>query len=439
MIYNIPIDDIRYIQTNIAISNKEAIMASEIRKYKRLGAIALRPRRGFKTAGLVALAVAVLVAATAVFQFDTTQAASQVATGLNALETHAVAQDFSGSARTAGVWDLGTDAMTASVPDIPTHSNVAGSGTEEEAGPAREVYVWATFMTVGMATDGNMTYTGYMPGAALGTEGSLAHTSFTYADTDYTVLALFHQQVNGGFQQVVLSADKQLPENLVLYAGDDEFKVSESMTLGAKKNIHAWRVDSGPGWSEGQWMPVALLEDLEPEPASGPTGDESSTAQGQAAESQSANQEDDIDIPDVLVWSAMMTVGKSEIASIGYLGFVTGDWPDTGSIDNMAFTHSGVNYIVTALYHPIVEGNPNHLFLHTDKSLSGDLRLRAGADVFEVSDALILGPKNNIYHWYLDSKLDWTEGERIAVSLLARPQSGMAGESLVKRVPPDAG
>ena len=163
MIYNIPIDDIRYIQTNITITNKEAIMASEIRKHKRLGAIALRPRRGFRTAGLVALAVAVLVAATAVFQFDTTHAAGRVATGLDVLETYAVAQDFSGSARTAGVWDLGTDAMTASWPDIPTYSNVAGSGTEEAAGPAREVHVWATFMTVGMATDGNMTYTGIYP------------------------------------------------------------------------------------------------------------------------------------------------------------------------------------------------------------------------------------------------------------------------------------
>ena len=97
MIYNIPIDDIRCIQTNITITNKEAIMALGSGTYKRLGAAANRPRRGFRTPGLVALAVAVLVAATAVFQFDTMHAAGRVATGLDVLETYAVAQDFSGS------------------------------------------------------------------------------------------------------------------------------------------------------------------------------------------------------------------------------------------------------------------------------------------------------------------------------------------------------
>ena len=237
-------------------------MASESIGHKRVGAMALRARRGLWPAGLAVLAVGVLLAATAVFMGGTAHAATQMTAGLDALDTFDVARDREVVSRSA--WDVGAEAMTASWPTIPTYSSVSEleSGSGEAAKPAREVYVWATFMTVGMATDGNTTYTGYMPGAVLGTEGSLGHTSFTYGDTDYTVLALFHQQANGGIQQVVLSADQQLPEYLVFYAGDHEFKVSESLTMGADQNIHVWRVDSGPNWSEGQRVIVALLEEL---------------------------------------------------------------------------------------------------------------------------------------------------------------------------------
>ena len=152
-----------------------------------------------------------------------------------------------------------------------------------------------------------------------------------------------------------------------------------------------------------------------------------------------AAQEDEIDSPEVMVWSALMTVGKSDIASIGYLGFVTGDWPDTGSIDDIAFTHGGVNYIVTALYHPIVNGSPNHLFLHIDMPLPNDLSLRAGPDTFAVSEAEILGIRHNIYHWYLDSRLDWAEGDEIPVALMGWMESGTLEESLVRNVAPVIG
>ena len=224
--------------------------------------MALRARRGLRTARLAVLALGVLVGATTVFAGGTAHAATQMTAGLDVLETFDVARDREGAFRHA--WDLGVDAMTSTWPAIPAYSSVSGleSGSGEASRPNREVYVWATFMTVGMATDGNTTYTGYMPGAVLGAEGSLAHTSFTYGDTDYTVLALFHQQVNGGVKQVTLIADRQLPEYLVFYAGNDEFKVSESVTMGAGQNIHVWRVDSGPGWTEGQRVIVALLEEF---------------------------------------------------------------------------------------------------------------------------------------------------------------------------------
>ena len=216
--------------------------------------MALRARRGLRTAALAVLAVGVLVGATTLFAGGTAHAATQMTAGLDVLETFDVARDRDGVSRHA--WDLGVDAMTATWPAIPAYSSVSasesGSGSGEASRPNREVYVWATFMTVGVPPTATRPTPAICP----------AHASFTYGDTDYTVLALFHQQVNGGVQQLTLIADRQLPEYLVFYAGNDEFKVSESVTMGADQNIHVWRVDSGPGWTEGQRVIVALLEEF---------------------------------------------------------------------------------------------------------------------------------------------------------------------------------
>ena len=157
-------------------------------------------------------------------------------------------------------------------------------------------------------------------------------------------------------------------------------------------------------------------------------------APAQAASVGAAALEDEVDSPAVMVWSAMMTVGKSEIASIGYLGFVTGDWPDTGSVDSVAFTLDGADYVITALYHPIVIGDPNHLFLHLNRRLAGDLTLRVGPDAFDLSDADVLGTKRNIYHWYLDAQLGWEAGESIPVSLTAPERENNMQRTLVREL-----
>ncbi len=153
-----------------------------------------------------------------------------------------------------------------------------------------------------------------------------------------------------------------------------------------------------------------------------------------------AAQEDDVDTPNIVVWSATMTVGESDIASIGYLGFITGDWPDTGSIDDASFSHDGVDYLVTALYHPIVTGNPNHLFLHLNMPLPEGWTLMVGQDVFAVSGAQVWGPRQNIYHWYLDASLGWSDGDQVQVSLSAPPSSeAFFEDALVQNLPPVIG
>ena len=65
-------------------------------------------------------------------------------------------------------------------------------------------------------------------------------------------------QIVGSFKQLVLIADKPLPDNLVLRAGDHQFAVADSDAPGLHKNIHAWRLDSDPGWKQGQTIPVSL-------------------------------------------------------------------------------------------------------------------------------------------------------------------------------------
>lgn len=242
--------------------------------------------------GLGALALGVVIVAS--MQINTTHAASQMAAGVGVMETHPVVmetryvvEDFHTDARNPGLWSVASDAMTASWPAIPESPGIAGSGDGEVAKPSREVYVWSTFLTAGVATDGDTTYTGYMPGTGQGTQGNLAHTSFTYADTDYSVLTLFHQQVNrgpkqenggpqqtnSGPQQVVLNVDKRLPQHLALYVGNHEFKISESLVMGVNHDMYVWGVDSSPGWSEGQRLLVVMLEEWGGEDGIGTAGE----------------------------------------------------------------------------------------------------------------------------------------------------------------------
>lgn len=166
-------------------------------------------------------------------------------------------------------------------------------------------------------------------------------------------------------------------------------------------------------------------------------GDTLPAIEAQYDRSDSAAQEDIVEEPNIVVWSATMTVGESDIASIGYLGFITGDWPNTGSIDDVAFSYGGADYLVTALYHPIVTGNPNHLFLHLDMPLSDEWTLMVGHDVLAVSGAQVWGAKQNIYHWYLDASLGWADGDLVSVALSAPPSTeGSFEDALVKNLHP---
>ncbi len=132
--------------------------------------------------------------------------------------------------------------------------------------------VWAAALTVGRAADSQnpvQVYTGYF---RLGSEyqGDLDDTTFTVDGMDYEVNSLFEQQFGANFHQLVLEAGEPLTDDLVLQVDDDQFHVSESSRLGARRNIHAWTLEQSLGWEEGATMPVALMELPEPDPGPGP-------------------------------------------------------------------------------------------------------------------------------------------------------------------------
>ncbi len=132
---------------------------------------------------------------------------------------------------------------------------VAAELTDDEEPDLAEV--WCATLTVGYSSDSTITYLGYTPALAL-SGGSLDNTAFTYEDVDYTVENLFYQDFAGTVRQVIFEANYQLPDELILRLGDDEFFVSDSLVLGANENIHAWRLESGLGWVEGQTVEATL-------------------------------------------------------------------------------------------------------------------------------------------------------------------------------------
>ena len=236
-----------------------------------LSGMMLQWRAKFRTAATVVFALVALIAAATVFLGGTANAASLIGPGVDALEAYSVDKGFEEGAPSGDMWNLGTDAMSASWPVIPAYRGGEAPGMFVPERASEMVAVWNATMTVGKATDGGTTYVGYASGVSLGTEGSLDDTSFTYDGTDRTTWkGIFHHQARHGFQQAVFSSDKRIPEEMEFQAGDDRFPMSESCVLEARKNIHARPVDMSPGGAEQQNISVSLMTPSEPEPPPGP-------------------------------------------------------------------------------------------------------------------------------------------------------------------------
>ena len=125
-----------------------------------------------------------------------------------------------------------------------------------------DVVVWEADLIVGKWSDSTVTYLGY--GSGIFPEaGSLDVTTFEYDGENYTIENLVLQQVTGGIEQLILNADKRLPNDFYFQVGDYLFAISDSLTVGLHQNIHAWREVESLDWQGGENVLVALIAELE--------------------------------------------------------------------------------------------------------------------------------------------------------------------------------
>lgn len=117
--------------------------------------------------------------------------------------------------------------------------------------------VWTANLVVGEASNSSTTYLGYLPSMS-SPEGQLDITTFTHDGVEYSIRSLFYQEA-GQVRQLVLSTDRQLPDELVLEIDGREYSVADSLKMGADGNIHGWRLESDLGWTEDQRLEVSLL------------------------------------------------------------------------------------------------------------------------------------------------------------------------------------
>ena len=168
----------------------------------------------------------------------------------------------------AAVLALGIVAAIAARPQLVDAYANARDGTEIQARPggeaAAEVYVWAAALTVGESSDASATYLGYMPDAVpepgdQGSLGNLQGDTFTYQGVEYTVLALFQQQMGDGSRQLILRMDRPLPEYLNLHTRDGAFPISDATVMDDGPTVYEWPLDEALTWRKGQTTYVVLL------------------------------------------------------------------------------------------------------------------------------------------------------------------------------------
>ena len=126
------------------------------------------------------------------------------------------------------------------------------------------------------------------------------------------------------------------------------------------------------------------------------------------------------------VWTAEMTVGANNQLNFAKVGFIDipddldgGLWNDTGSLDNVTFTHDGQDYTVNALYYTEFQGDTQYLLVHADLPLPAGLTLQFAEQQYNVADAVEIGWGESVYRWALEGNPGWAEGSIQAVSLTA--------------------
>ncbi len=238
----------------------------------RIKDVAGAPRQGRTTFRVLSFSAIVAVLAVLAFFTINTNSAEAASVPFNTVEplyTQFDAFGAFGSPDEAAFFLSATDVRPLASSVQTTQNGESDQSTSHAGFEA----VWMARVTVGMATDGTTTILGYSSSMSPQL-GDLDIHSFTYAGESYVVDNLVLQQVSGVLIQVVLSLNQRLPDGWYFQAKSGEYAVQDSLVLGSGQNIHAWRLDSLPDWTEGETIQVALWRDI------GPQGQEGEPFQG---------------------------------------------------------------------------------------------------------------------------------------------------------------
>ena len=276
------------------------------------------------------------------------------------------------------------------------------------------IYVWAAFLCVSKYSDADSTYLGYIP-ELLPAEGGLKPDTFSYLGKDRRVTSFYYQETDSGVRRLVLELNKPLEIDLTLYAGNMAFPFAASSTSELGQNARVWTLGSSLGWTPEQPVLVVL----------GGSYDMPMSQFGQGAIGYLGNlsfcegpkETSSESIPGAsVVWNAKLVVGDASDSIRTYQGYIPGNTPPKGELDDTVFTHDGVEYNIVALFYQEI-GQARQLVLNADQQLPDDLIFEIEGAEFPVADSQKLGFNENIHSWHPDSSLDWTEGQELDVGL----------------------
>ena len=307
-----------------------------------------------------------------------------------------------------GVFDVGTASATENDSRIGAAQGQAGTGDGSGFGSAVTpviaadqedlLTVWSATLTVGEVSDSTRVVKGF--GSRMDPVlGGLSEVRFSDRGAEYTVETLVHQQV-GSVHQLVLEVDAQLPDDMVFKVGDERFNVSDATILGMNEDIHAWWLESGMGWSEGDTVAVELKRPLGLRPS--------------VAEATEAG----VGIRFREVWSAILTVGKAAGEESGVHGYASGGLEEFGALDDTTFTDGDTHYSVGRLVHKVVGGKYFLLYLEPGHALDPNMVFEVDGERYAVLDSSPQKGDETTHGWLLDSSLGWEEGDTMTVKML---------------------
>ena len=128
-----------------------------------------------------------------------------------------------------------------------------------------------------------------------------------------------------------------------------------------------------------------------------------------------------------VIWSATLTVEEASDRNSTVWGYYSMSNESLGNLDDTTFRDRNVDYTIDSLIYKEV-GIVKQLVLETSTGLHDDLIFEVDGERYALSDADARGQDEDIHVWWLDSALEWEDGETKTVKLL-RAQASKPGSA----------